>query len=57
MRSLQSELIRDGFRPSKRRERRTKEQCSEQLTDRELVELMGSNRDTYKRVNGRIRRQ
>lgn len=61
MRSLQSELIRHGFQPSKRRIRkkrtRTKGQCSEQLTDRELVELMGLNRDTYKRVNGRIRRR
>lgn len=59
MRSLQSELIRHGFRPSKRRvwknRTRTKEQCSEQLTNRELVKLMGLNRDTYKRVNGRIR--
>lgn len=30
---------------------------SERLSDSELKELMGVNRDTYKRVNGKVKRK
>lgn len=30
---------------------------SERLSERDLKELMGMNRDTYKRVNGKIKRK
>lgn len=36
---------------------RTRGESSEQLTDREWAELMGMNRQTYKRVSGAIRRR
>lgn len=61
MRSLQSELLKHGFRPLRRevdrKDTRTSTKPEERLTDRDFRELMGQNRDTYKRVNGRIRRR
>lgn len=30
---------------------------SERFSDRELKELMGVNRDTYKKVNGKVKRK
>lgn len=32
-------------------------QCKERLTRREVEELMGTNRQTYKRVNGKVKRK
>ena len=40
------------------RERKTRSRAiTERLNDRELKELMGVNRDTYKRVNGKVKRK
>ena len=36
---------------------RTRDKREERLTDREWRELMGTNRQTYRRVNGAIRRR
>lgn len=62
MRSLQSELIKHGCRASRqginRKNTRTKDKPKERLTDRELRDLMGMNRDTYRRgTGGAIRRR
>lgn len=38
-------------------DRGTKTKKSEQLSTRELSELMGVNRDTFKRVRGSVRRR
>lgn len=42
-----------GHTQSKKR----KERNSERLTRYEIEELMGTRRDTYKRVNGKIKRK
>lgn len=41
--------------PKQRRNRKKKHH--EQLTRRDIEELMGVHRDTYKRVNGKVKRK
>ncbi|MEK5070272.1 hypothetical protein [Sporosarcina sp. FSL K6-1508] len=62
MRSSQKEPVERGLSDARtgvveRRNTRTRGISSEQLSDREWAELMGSNRQTYKRVNGAIRKR
>lgn len=63
MRTLQSELKAKGLLKnedaSKKRKRRKQpsERKREVLSASDLRELMGQNRDTYKRVNGAVRRR
>ena len=61
MKSLQKELVEKGLSDARtgeveRKDTRTMGK-SEQLSDREWAELMGANRQTYKRKNGAIRRR
>lgn len=62
MRTFRSEFSRLGLLQTRRREvtmksSKTKGKKEERLTDRDFRELMGVNRDTYKRKNGAIRRR
>ena len=61
MKTLQTELLKHGFRPSRREvERKSskdKHKSKERLTDSELRELMGANRPTYSRKKGGAFRQ
>ena len=62
MKSLQMEPAEIGLSDAligeiKRKNTRTRDKSSEQLSDREWAELMGTNRQTYKRVNGAIRKR
>lgn len=44
-------------RSSRNRKEKPKPQKQEKLSQRELEDLMGTKRDTYKRVNGAVRRK
>ncbi|WP_342538344.1 hypothetical protein MKY15_19790 [Sporosarcina sp. FSL K6-1540] len=62
MKSLQVELVGKGLSDARtgeveQKNTGTKGKSSEQLSDRDWAELMGSNRQTYKRVNGAIRKR
>ncbi|WP_432358816.1 hypothetical protein [Sporosarcina sp. UB5] len=62
MRTLQDQLIEKGLSRQRtgeidRKNTRTRVKQSEQLTDRDLRELMGVNRDIYTRRGGAIRRK
>ncbi|QNK90790.1 hypothetical protein H7992_13570 [Sporosarcina sp. resist] len=62
MKSLQTELVERGLSDTRtgeveQKNTRIRGKSSEQLSDREWAELMGSNRQTYKRVNGAIRKR
>lgn len=62
MRTFKSEFARLGLLQARRREitlksSKTSDKQEERLTDRDFAELMGVNRDTYRRVNGRIKRR
>ena len=64
MKSLQTELIERGLGLSDARigevdkkSTTAKGKPKEQLSNREWAELMGTNRQTYKRVNGAIRKR
>ncbi len=61
MKTLKSELIRHGFRPSgreiERKSIKVRGKCSERLTAWELADLMGTNRPTYRRGKGGAFRQ
>ncbi|AMQ06748.1 hypothetical protein [Sporosarcina psychrophila] len=62
MKSLQTELVERGLSDARtgeveQKNTRIRGKSSEQLSDREWTELMGSNRQTYKRVNGAIRKR
>lgn len=53
MKSIQEQLIEKGLvQPVAREIKR-----NERLSERELAELMGTNRDTYKRHRGSVRRR
>lgn len=55
MRTIQSELKRNKFTHKDEQENPKKKK--EQFTRREIEQLMGVNRDTFKRVNGAVRRK
>ena len=62
MRTLQSELADKGIWKSeegKQNDRSDKslKKVDERLTEKDLRDLMGLDRDTYKRVGGAIRRR
>lgn len=62
MRTFKTEFARSGFSQPRRREmtlksRETQDKPKEQLTDREIRDLMGTNRQTYHRKNGAVRRR
>lgn len=62
MRTLQSELIRNGLLQDftsviNQKNTKARDIHEERLTDRDWRELMGENRQTYKRVNGAVRRR
>lgn len=62
MRTIRSEFERLGLLQTRRREKPLKsskatDKQDERLTERDFKELMGVNRDTYRRVNGRIKRR
>lgn len=53
MRSLQTELIEKGFvKLRKGRKQVSKKKKKEHFTERELQELMGMHRDTFRRGKG-----
>lgn len=57
-RTLQEQLIKNGLanKPMKKRRRKNKiKKSKEQLSKRELEELMGMRRPTYRRKNGVIK--
>lgn len=60
MGTIQTELIQKGFADVLKQEvekenSRTSKRLKEHLTRREIEELMGCNRQTYRRVGGAIR--
>lgn len=60
MRTFRTEFARLGLSQPRRREvtlksSETQDKPKERLTDRELRDLMGTNRQTYHRRNGAIR--
>lgn len=62
MRTIQTELVQKGFADVLKHEiekenSRTSKSPKERLTRKELEELMGCNRDTYKRVRGAVKRR
>lgn len=61
MKTLKTELLRHGFQRSKptvaKDNTKTKRKRKEHLTDRDLRELMGTNRPTYARKKGGAFRQ
>ena len=62
MRTIQSEVIEKGLKRVDRDVLRdghtnTSNKKKETLTRKEIEELMGCNRDTYKRVRGSIKRR
>lgn len=57
MKTLQSELIEKGIakactRETNHKSSKNKDKHSKRMTDKELRELMGVNRDTYRRGPG-----
>jgi predicted transglutaminase-like cysteine proteinase len=62
MKTIQSELAKKGFADVLKQEvekenSKTSKLQKERLSDQELRELMGTNRDTFKRHRGAIRRR
>lgn len=57
MRTLKSELHRTGYAQPTTQSVKPKQKVKERLTKYDLHELMGTRRDTYKRVNGAVRRK
>ena len=57
MRTLKSELHRTGYAQPVTKPVKPKQKVKEKLTKYDLLELMGTKRDTYKRVNGAVRRK
>lgn len=57
MRTLKSELLKLGFKSSVKTASKKNRRRKERFTNKELADLMGTNRATYKRVNGAVRRK
>lgn len=60
MRTIQTELVEKGLKNAQINEvdkenSKTSKRVKESLTRREIEELMGCNRQTYKRVGGAVR--
>jgi hypothetical protein len=54
MRTIQSELKRLGFKPQKPSKQEKKQEV---LSEKDLKDLMGTNRPTYKRCKGAYRQK
>ncbi len=62
MKSSQTELVEKGTSDARtgeveQKNARTRGKLSEQQSDREWAELMGQNRDTFKRYRGSVRKR
>lgn len=57
MRTLQTELIQKGLSKEENKRTSKRRQPKEQMGKREIEELMGIRRSTYKRVNGSFRQK
>lgn len=59
LRTIQSEIVRHGLNKEKQQENQTTQpkQVKPKLSKREIEEIMGVHRDTFKRVRGSIRRK
>lgn len=57
MRTLQTELIQKGLSKEENNRASKRRQPKEKLSQREIEELMGIRRSTYKRVNGSFRQK
>lgn len=62
MKSIQEQLIEKGLaqlvtEAGKKNDAMTRRKSNERLSERELAELMGTGRDTYKRHRGSVRRR
>lgn len=57
MRTLRSELVEKGLVDPDKVTVVKKNKVKESFSDRELRDLMGTNRQTYKRKNGAVRRR
>ena len=57
MRTLQTELVQKGLNKEINKQASKRRQPKQQLSRREIEELMGINRSTYKRVKGSYRQK
>lgn len=57
MRALQTELVQKGLTKEVQGQASKRRQPKKKMSRREIEELMGVRRDTYKRVNGSVRRK
>ena len=57
MRTLQTELVQKGLSKEVNRGTSKRRQPKKQMSRREIEELMGINRSTYKRVKGSYRQK
>lgn len=57
MRTLQTELVDKGLAKKRKSVPKKCMHKKERLSTRDIEELMGARRDTYKRVKGSVRRK
>lgn len=57
MRTLQTELVQKGLSKNENRQESKRRQPKQQMSQREIEELMGVRRSTYKRVKGAFRQK
>ncbi|MEY9972284.1 putative transcriptional regulator [Lysinibacillus sp. RC46] len=57
MRTLQAELVQKGLCEKVERQASKRRQPKKKMSQREIEELMGIRRSTYKRVNGAFRQK
>lgn len=57
MRTLQTELVQKGLIKKENNRASKRRQPKKQMSQREIEELMGVRRSTYKRVNGAFRQK
>lgn len=57
MRTLQTELVQKGLSKKIERQASKRRQPKKKMSQREIEELMGVRRNTYKRVNGAFRQK
>lgn len=57
MRTIQTELVQKGLSKEVKGQASKRRQPKKQMSRREIEELMGVNRSTYKRVNGAYRQK
>lgn len=57
MKAMKNALLNDGFKEKKPPSRKSNEKKPQKLSERDLANLMGVNRPTYKRGRGGAFRQ